>query len=97
MIPAHQVVERALAAAVADETIVLVTDTATAALRWAGNTMTTNGVSTSRQLTVISIVRDGRVARVGSLSTAQVDPDDIPALVAASAAAARGAPPSRDA
>ncbi|MCB0928693.1 MAG: TldD/PmbA family protein [Mycobacterium sp.] len=97
MIPAHQVVERALAAAVADETIVLVTDTATAALRWAGNTMTTNGVSTSRRLTVISIVRDGRVARVGSLSTAQVDPDDIPALVGASAAAARGAPPSRDA
>ena len=33
MIPAHQVVERALAAAVADETIVLVTDTATAATK----------------------------------------------------------------
>ena len=43
----------------ADETIVLVTDRAEASLRWADNSMTTNGVSASRSTTVISIVRQG--------------------------------------
>ena len=57
MIPAQQVVELALAAATVDETIVIVTDRADASLRWAGNSMTTNGVSTTRSVTVISIVR----------------------------------------
>ena len=32
----------------ADETIVIVTDRAEASLRWANNSMTTNGVSVSR-------------------------------------------------
>ncbi|MCV7194729.1 metallopeptidase TldD-related protein [Mycolicibacterium brumae] len=100
MIAAQQAAELVLAEAAraggADETMVLVTDTATAALRWAGNTMTTNGVTTSRQTTVVSIVRDGAVARVGSLSSAEVDPDAIAAIVAASQAAARSAPPARD-
>ena len=61
MIGAQQVVDIALAEAArsgkADETIVLVTDRADAALRWAGNSMTTNGESVSRSTTVISIVR----------------------------------------
>ena len=50
MIPAQQVVELALQAAATsarcDETIVIVSDRAEASLRWAGNSMTTNGVST---------------------------------------------------
>ena len=53
MIGAPQVVETALAEAArlgrADETIVLVTDRSTASLRWAGNSMTTNGESSSRE------------------------------------------------
>ena len=52
MIGAQQVVDTALAEAArlgkADETIVLVTDRADASLRWAGNSMTTNGESVSR-------------------------------------------------
>ena len=48
LIPAQQVVELALAAAAksrrSDETIVIVTEVADASLRWAGNSMTTNGV-----------------------------------------------------
>ena len=43
----------------ADETMVLVTDKVEATLRWAGNSMTTNGVSVSRSMTVISVVRQG--------------------------------------
>ena len=69
MIGAQQVVDTALAEAArlgnADETIVLVTDRADAALRWAGNSMTTNGESVSRTTTVISIVRQGRYGARG--------------------------------
>jgi predicted Zn-dependent protease len=97
MIPASHVVDLALDAASADETIVLVTDRAEASLRWANNSMTTNGVSTSRSTTVISILREGDTVRVGSLRSAEVDPSLIPALVTASVEAARSAPPARDA
>lgn len=100
MITAPQVVEMALAEAArrgqADETIVLVTDRSTASLRWARNSMTTNGESISREITVISIVRQGDTAQVGSVKSSEVDPGAIPTLVAASQAAARSAPEARD-
>lgn len=100
MIPATMVVEIALAAASqgsgSDETIVLVTDTTDASLRWAGNSMTTNGVSVSRDTTIISIVRQGDTAHVGSVQSSDVDPETIPVLVTAAQLAARSAPPARD-
>lgn len=96
MIPAQQVVELALAAATVDETIVIVTDRADASLRWAGNSMTTNGVSTTRSLTVISIVRKGDTAHTGALRSSEVDPASIAALVAAAERAAHAAPEARD-
>lgn len=97
MIPAQEVVERVLAESKADETIVIVSDESEASLRWAGNSMTTNGVSSSRSWTVVSIVRDGSASHVGSVSSSSVDPDEIADVVAASAAAARSAPPANDA
>ena len=100
MIGAQQVVDIVLAAAArrgkADETMVLITDRADAALRWAGNSMTTNGESVSRSTTVISIVRQGNSARVGSVKSSEVDPAVIPDLVAASQDAAASAPEARD-
>ncbi|WP_328358013.1 metallopeptidase TldD-related protein [Mycobacterium sp. NBC_00419] len=96
MIPAQQVVELALAAATVDETIVIVTDRAEASLRWAGNSMTTNGVSTTRSTTVISIVRKGNTSHTGSIRTSDVDPASIGALVAAAEQAAHAAPDARD-
>lgn len=96
--PAGAVVERALAASKANEAIVIVTDAHEASLRWAGNSMTTNGSSVSRDWAVISILRDGpNSARVGSISSTSVDPDDIEAVVRASEEAARAATPARDA
>jgi predicted Zn-dependent protease len=80
----------------ADETMVLVTDQVEATLRWAGNSMTTNGVSVSRSVTVISIVRQGTSAHVGTVVSAEVDPRVIPGLVAASQEAARTAPEAGD-
>lgn len=100
MIAAQRVIETVLAEAgqsrKVDETIVLVTDRAEASLRWAGNSMTTNGVSTSRTTAVISIVRHPDSAHVGSVQTGEVDPAAIPGLVAASETAARTAPDARD-
>ncbi|WP_068176762.1 metallopeptidase TldD-related protein [Mycobacterium sp. UM_CSW] len=101
MIPAQQVVELVLDEAArsgrANETLVLVTDRTEASLRWANNSMTTNGISVSRGTTVISVVRLGDSAHVGSLRSAEVDPAAIPGLVAASQEAARSAPAARDA
>jgi predicted Zn-dependent protease len=101
VIGAQQVIDIALGAAAqrgrADETIVLVSDRSTTSLRWANNSMTTNGVSTARHITVISIVRQGDTAKVGSLTSAEVDPSVIEELVAASQAAAESAPEARDA
>jgi predicted Zn-dependent protease len=100
MIPAQDVVEAVLASAArtsrCDETIVIVTDRSEASLRWAGNSMTTNGVSTSRSTAVISIVREGDTARVGAIRSSVVDPDAIDALVAAADKAAHTAPAAHD-
>ncbi|MFZ2526552.1 MAG: TldD/PmbA family protein, partial [Rhodococcus sp. (in: high G+C Gram-positive bacteria)] len=72
MIEAQELVERALRVSTADETIVLVTDVSEAALRWAGNSMTTNGVARSRSWTVLAIQR-GPAARVGIVTSSSVD------------------------
>src|ERR1700741_2443136 len=81
----------------ASETMVLVTDKLEATLRWAGNSMTTNGAAVSRSITVISVVRKGDSACTGTMVSAEVDPTVIPALVAASQDAARSAPEASDA
>jgi predicted Zn-dependent protease len=102
MIRPQQAIDIALDAAArpggTDETIVVITDRAAASLRWAGNSLTTNGVSTGRTITVISIAPlDDEGPRVGSLRSAEVDPALIPDLVAASREAAADAPEARDA
>ncbi len=81
----------------ADETMVLVTDAVEATLRWAGNSMTTNGLAVRRSITVISIVRQSDSVHVGTVVSAEVDPRAIPGLVSASQAAARSAPEAGDA
>ena len=98
MIPAQDAVDLALAAASgsAQDTVVIVTDRAEASLRWAGNSMTTNGVSTSRSTAVISFARRGDAFHVGSLRSSVVDPDAIGALVVAAGQAAQAAPEARD-
>ena len=51
----QEAVERALAAAGGDDCVVIADEVSSANLRWAGNTLTTNGVSRSRSLTVIML------------------------------------------
>lgn len=100
MIAPQQLVDQVLAEAArlgrAAETTVIVTDRADASLRWAGNSMTTNGESQGRSTTVVSVVRRGEQAHVGSVSSTEVDPAAIAALVAASQDAAASAPAAGD-
>jgi predicted Zn-dependent protease len=100
MISAPDVIELLLGEAArlgrADETIVIVAEKSAASLRWAGNSMTTNGESLSRETAVISIVRRGDAAYVGSVTSSEVDPGSITGLVAASQDAANTAPAARD-
>ena len=87
----QEMTERALAAARSDECIVIAAENSDANLRWAGNTLTTNGVTRSRRLTVIAIEhrRDGMAA--GTVSRAGVHDDQITDVVrAAEQAASQG-------
>jgi predicted Zn-dependent protease len=92
-----ETVERALAAARADDCVVIAEETSAANLRWAGNTLTTNGVSRSRQLTVIAIDRRGDGAAAGVVSRAGVGPDQIEDVVREAEHAAAEAAPAEDA
>ncbi len=86
-------VEIALQAARCDDCVVIADESSTANLRWAGNTLTTNGVSRTRQLTVIAVSRDADGTRVGVVSRAGVRDEHIADVVAeASLAAAEGSP-----
>jgi predicted Zn-dependent protease len=92
-------VERALAAARAGgECVVIADESSTANLRWAGNTLTTNGVAATRSLTVIAIDRraDG-TAGVGTVSRSGILPDQVEDLVREAEKAAEQASPAEDA
>ena len=89
----QDMVERALAAARSGDCIVIADETSTANLRWAGNTLTTNGVSRSRQLTVIAVSRRTAGTSVGVVSRAGVREDQVEDVVReAEQAAADGSP-----
>ncbi len=85
------VVEQALALSRADGCIVLVEESSSANLRWAGNSLTTNGAVRGRSVVVISVVGGS----VGVRSATVVD--RLEDLVRASERAAREAEPAEDA
>ncbi|GGT27048.1 MULTISPECIES: metallopeptidase TldD-related protein [Streptomyces] len=93
----HEIVERALELSTADGCVVIADEESTANLRWAGNALTTNGVTRGRTLTVIATV-DGREGTAsGVVSRAAVTAGDLEPLVRAAEAAARDAGPAEDA
>ncbi|WP_328693758.1 metallopeptidase TldD-related protein [Streptomyces phaeochromogenes] len=93
----HEIVERALELSRADGCVVIADEQSTANLRWAGNALTTNGVTRGRTLTVVATV-DGREGTAsGVVSRAAVTADELEPLVRAAEAAARGAGPAEDA
>ncbi|MCX4760992.1 metallopeptidase TldD-related protein [Streptomyces sp. NBC_01275] len=93
----HEVVERALELSRADGCVVIADEQSTANLRWAGNALTTNGVTRGRTLTVIATVDGKEGTASGVVSRSAVTADELEPLVRAAEAAARGAGPSEDA
>ena len=86
-----EAVERVLTASRADGCVVLVTETARLDLRWAGNSLTTNGADRGRSVTVVSVVGE----RVGVRGASSYD--DLDELVRASERAAAESTPADDA
>ena len=93
-------VEHALATSTADDCIAIVHNGTHANLRWANNTLTTNGVMHDVHVTVISFARlgagaDGGVA-TGSVSGSASTLESVAELVAAADAAARAGSAAED-
>ncbi|MDG4861206.1 metallopeptidase TldD-related protein [Streptomyces sp. T-3] len=93
----HEIVERALELSQADGCVVIADEESTANLRWAGNALTTNGVTRGRTLTVIATVDGKEGTASGVVSRSAVTADDLESLVRAAEAAARGGEPAEDA
>src|SRR5690606_41995279 len=73
----QEAVERALELSRADDCIVIADESSTANLRWAGNTLTTNGVTRSNRLTVVALRETGDGVAAGVVSRAAVGADDV--------------------
>ncbi|MER5184230.1 TldD/PmbA family protein [Streptomyces sp. NPDC002896] len=93
----HEVVERALELSRADGCVVIADEHSTANLRWAGNALTTNGVTRGRTLTVIATVDGKEGTASGVVSRSAVTADELEPLVRAAEAAAQAAGPAEDA
>ncbi|MEU5776603.1 metallopeptidase TldD-related protein [Streptomyces venezuelae] len=93
----HEIVERALELSTADGCVVIADEESTANLRWAGNALTTNGVTRGRTLTVIATVDGKEGTASGVVTRSAVTADDLEPLVRAAEEAARGAGPAEDA
>jgi predicted Zn-dependent protease len=93
----QQLVEHALATSTADDCIAIVSDSSSANLRWANNTLTTNGVMVSVDVTVISFVATSDGVATGSVAGSASTPEQVTALVQAADAAARSATAAEDA
>ncbi|MFJ9418592.1 metallopeptidase TldD-related protein [Streptomyces sp. NPDC101227] len=93
----HEIVERALELSRADGCVVIADEQSSANLRWAGNALTTNGVTRGRTLTVIATVDGGQGTASGVVSRSAVTADELEPLVRAAEAAARDAGPAEDA
>jgi len=88
----QSLVEHAVAASTSEECVVIVQDSTSANLRWANNTLTTNGVMHSVGVTVIAFHGAGNA----SVSGTAASPEQVQALVEQADAQARVARPAED-
>ena len=93
----QELVEAGLAASTADDCIVLVEVSASANLRWANNTLTTNGVMHGGDITAVSFVSGAEGTASASVSRSGTTLDAVRDVVAAADAAAREADAAEDA
>jgi predicted Zn-dependent protease len=93
----QQIVERCLELSKADGCVVLVDESDSANLRWANNTLTTNGVMRSRSVTVVATVAETAGTAAGVVARSAVTPESLEPLVRAAEQAARDNGPAEDA
>jgi predicted Zn-dependent protease len=93
----QDLVEQALAVSTADDCLVIAHHRTSANLRWANNTLTTNGAMRAIDVTVISFVPQPGGTSVGSVSSSASTTEQVDALVESADAAARASGPAADA
>jgi len=101
VLPPHEVVERALAAAASANpggaAVAIAGATSSANLRWANNTLTTNGVMSGQSLTVVATDPRFDGVAAGVVSREVTDRAGVESLVADAVAASRTADVAEDA
>jgi predicted Zn-dependent protease len=93
----QSLVEHALAASMSDDCVAIVSDSTSANLRWANNTLTTNGVMHGVHVSIVSFVEQAGGVSVGSVTGSATTQAEVDELVRAADAAARSAAPAEDA
>jgi predicted Zn-dependent protease len=93
----QELVERALAASTTDGCVVIANNNADTNLRWANNTLTTNGVTQTVDVTVVATVHGSDGVRSASVSRNVGDADSVTSLVAEAEANARASSIADDA
>ena len=99
----QELVEHALKRSRSDECVAIVRESTSANLRWANNTLTTNGVMRDRTITVIAFVAKGNGAgggsgwATGSVTGSAASREQVDSLVEAADAVSRDSEPAEDA
>ncbi|HET6627099.1 MAG TPA: metallopeptidase TldD-related protein [Nocardioidaceae bacterium] len=93
----QDLVEHALKTSRSDACIVIVRDSTSANLRWARNTLTTNGVMHSVTVTVVAFAGAGEGTASGSTTATAASTEQVSAIVEAADAAAADSTPAEDA
>ncbi|NUR08865.1 MAG: TldD/PmbA family protein [Nocardioidaceae bacterium] len=93
----QQLVEHALQASTSDDCVVIVHDSTSANLRWANNTLTTNGVMHGVSVTVVAFHEGSDGTASGSVTASAAALDQVTRIVEAADAAAKASSPAEDA
>jgi predicted Zn-dependent protease len=93
----QELVEHALETSRSDHCVAIVHDSTSANLRWANNTLTTNGVMHAVTVTVVALHGTGQGTAAGSVSASAASTEQVDRIVEAADAAARAGSPAEDA
>ena len=92
----QELVEHALATSTSDQCVVIVRDSTSANLRWANNTLTTNGVMHDISVTVVAFSGAGEGTAAGSVSGSAASTEQVTRIVEEADAAAAASGPAED-
>jgi predicted Zn-dependent protease len=93
----QELVELALRSTTSDDCVVIVRDSTRANLRWANNTLTTNGVMHDVTVTVVAFRKGAEGVATGSVTGSAASREQVERIVGAADAAAQDAGPASDA